>query len=188
MKKSLNKKQSGFMIIEILVAASIIAMSVLAASNVAQKSINVSRQAFHSAQAAFLLEEGAEVTRVMRDNAWSNLSGLTSGTEYYPMYCKTGDSYSDSKCQSYSVSAPWTLVPMNNSSPYFLTNQSANVGRFIRKVVVSDVYRDSTTQDIVASGGVLDTGTKLVTITVSWAQGSATVSKTLSFYLADIFS
>ncbi|MDQ3076113.1 MAG: hypothetical protein M3Q34_03210 [bacterium] len=186
--KKITYKQKGFMVLEILVAAAIIAMSVLAASNVAQKSINVSRQAFHSAQAAFLLEEGAELVRVIRDNAWSGISSLTSGVEYYPMYCKLGDPNSDSKCIAYAANSFWILVPMNNSDPYYLTNQSVNVGRFIRKIVISDVYRDATTQDIVSSGGNLDAGTKLVTVTVSWAQGSATVTKTLLFYLANIFS
>lgn len=160
MNKILHK-QKGFMIVEILVAASIIAMSVLASSSVAQKSINVSRQAFHSAQAAFLLEEGAEAMRIYRDNAWSNISGMTVATDYYPLFS----------------GGTWTF----STTP-------TTIDRFTRKVVVSNVNRDSTTQDIVTSGGVLDSGTKLVTVTVSWLQGNITVTKTLSFYLADIFS
>lgn len=159
--KKVKYNQKGFMIVEVLVAASIIAMSVLAASNVAQKSVNVSRQAFHSTQASFLLEEGAEAVRIYRDNAWSNLSGMISGTEYYPVFS----------------GGTWT----------FSTTPST-VDRFTRKIVISDVYRDSSSDDIVSSGGVLDSGTKLVTITVSWLQGSNTVNKTISFYLADIFS
>jgi len=160
MKKNIYK-QKGFMIIEVLVAASIIAMSVLAASNVAQKSVNVSRQAFHSAQAAFLLEEGAEAVRIYRDNAWSNISGMTIGSDYYASF---------------------------SGGTWIFSTTPSTIDRFTRKIVVSDVYRDSTSQDIVSSGGVLDTGTKFVTITVSWYQGSVLVSKTLQFYLADIFS
>jgi len=187
--KNIKNKQKGFMIVEVLVASAIIAMSVLAASNVAQKSINVSRQSFHSAQAAFLLEEGAEIVRVGRDSSWAYISSLTSGTEYYPMYCRLGDVYSDSKCIVYAVdTSVWILWPMDNSSPFFLTNQSKNVGQFFRKIVISDVYRDSVTQDIVSSGGVLDSGTKFITVTVSWDQGGKMINKTLSFYLADIFS
>lgn len=159
-KKSIPSNK-GSMMLEVLVAASIIAMSVLAASNVAQKSIGASRQAFHSTQASFLLEEGAEAIRVYRDNAWGNLSAMTVGTDYYP---------------SFSGST-WT----------FSTTPST-VGNFTRKVVLSNVYRDSSSQDIVSSGGTLDSGTKLVTVTVSWNQGGKVVTKTLSFYLADIFS
>jgi len=76
-----NIKNKGFMAVEILVAASIITISVLAATAVAQKSIYVSRQAFHATQAAFLLEEGAENARITRDNAWANVTGLNSSEQ-----------------------------------------------------------------------------------------------------------
>src|SRR6266568_1230003 len=84
MKK--NIKNYGFMMVEILVAISIMTVSILAAMEVAQKSINVSRQAFHTTQAAFLLEEGAEAVRIVRDSGWSNISSLTIGTNYYPTF------------------------------------------------------------------------------------------------------
>lgn len=131
------------MVIEVLIAASIITVSILAAMAVAQKSIFVSRQAFHSTQAAFLLEEGAENARIARDNAWSNVAAL---------------------------------------------NTAETVGIFTRTVVASNVNRDNTTKDIVASGGTLDAGTKLITVTVSWTEGGTAVSKTLKFYISDIFS
>ncbi len=149
------------MMIEILVAVSIIAVFVLAAMNVAQKSIVVARQSLHTSQAKFLLEEGAEAARIVRDNAWANISALVVGTNYYPTY--TGGT--------------WTLSATSNT-----------VGVFTRKVVLANVNRDDTSKDIVASGGTLDDGIKLVTVTVSWLEGSTTVSKTLQFYLADIFS
>ncbi len=150
------------MVVEILIAVSIITVSVLATMFVAQKSIHVSRQAFHSAQAAFLLEEGAEAVRIVRDNAWSNVSGLVNGTTYYPTFS----------------AGTWTLS----------TTTSNIVGIFNRSVTVDGVNRDNTTKDIVSSGGVSDTGTRLVTVTVSWQEGSTTVSKSLQFYIMDIFS
>ena len=72
--------------VEVLVAISIIAVSILAATMVAQKSIYVSRQAFHATQTAFLLEEGAETVRILRDNAWANISSLAPGANYYPIF------------------------------------------------------------------------------------------------------
>lgn len=136
-------KNKGFLVVEILVAISIITVSILAAMTVAQKSVYVSRQAFHTTQAAFLLEEGAENARIARDNAWSNVAGL---------------------------------------------NTTEQIGIFTRTVVASSVNRDSTTKDIVSSGGTLDLGTKLVTVTVSWLEGGVVVTKTLKFYISDIFS
>jgi len=148
------------MMIEIIVAVSIITVSILAAMAVTQKSVYVSRQAYHATQAAFLLEEGAEAVRIIRDNAWSNISSLTVGTNYYPTW----------------AGGTWTL------------SQTANtVGIFTRTVTLASVNRDDTTKDI-ASAGTNDPGTKLVTVTVSWIEGGTTINKTLQFYIIDIFS
>ena len=126
-----------------MVATSIITVSILATMTVAQKSIYVSRQALHATQAAFLLEEGAENTRIARDNAWSNVTAL---------------------------------------------NSSEQVGIFTRTVVASNVNRDDTSKDIVTSEGTIDDGTKLITVTVSWPEGGIAVTKTLRFYISNIFS
>ena len=149
------------MMVEIIVAASIIVISVLAAMAVTAKSIAFSHRAVHSAQATFLLEEGAEATRIFRDNAWSNISGLTVGINYYPVYS----------------GGTWTFP-----------TEVSTVGIFTRTMTIANVNRDNTTADIVSSGGTLDAGTKLITITVSWLEHGVTVTKTLQFYLADIFS
>lgn len=140
MKNIFQKK--GFMVVEVLIAASIITVSILAAMTVAQKSIYVSRQAFHTTQAAFLLEEGAENARIARDNTWSNVAVL---------------------------------------------NSSEQIGIFTRTVVTSSVNRDNATKDI-SSIGTNDPGTKLITVTVSWPEGGTTITKTLQFYITDIFS
>lgn len=154
-------KNKGFMTVEVLIATSIILVSILATMAVAQKSIYVSRQAFHTAQAGFLLEEGAEAARILRDNNWTNISSLTAGADYYPSFS----------------GGTWTLSAISNT-----------VDIFTRTVSVSNVNRDNATKDIVSAGGTLDNGTKLITITVSWQEGGVTVTKTLQFYLMDIFS
>ncbi len=141
-------------------AFSIITVSIIAATAVAQKAIYISRQALHTAQAGFLLEEGAEAVRIVRDNAWTNVSGLTNGTNYYPTFS----------------GGTWTLSTTSNT-----------VGIFTRRVIIGSVSRDNTTQDIVSSGGTNDPRTKLITVTVSWAEGATTTSKTLQFYITDIF-
>ncbi len=146
--------------VEILLAASIITVSVLAAMAVAQKSIYVSRQAFHTSQATFLLEEGAEAVRIARDNAWANISVLNNATDYYLLYS----------------GGTWTL----SATPSI-------VGIFTRKVNIASVNRDAVTSDI-SVAGVDDPNTKLFTITVSWQEGGTTVSRTLSFYIINIFS
>jgi Tfp pilus assembly protein PilV len=150
----------GFMMVEILIAVSVIVVSVLAFMAVAEKSIIISRQSLHSAQAGFLLEEGAEAVRILRDNGWANISSLTPSTNYYPTF--TGGT--------------WTLSLTPNS-----------VGIFTRTVSIASVNRDNSTSDI-SSVGTDDPQTKLITITTSWSEGSTVVNKTLSFYISDIFS
>jgi len=87
-KTSLKVNQRGFMVIEILIAISIITISVLSAMAVSQKSIQVSRQALHTTEAAFLLEEGAENARIARDNLWSNFVSINT-IEQIGIYTRT---------------------------------------------------------------------------------------------------
>ena len=159
-KLKIENCKRGFMMVEILVAVSIITVSVLAAMTVSQKSIYVSRQAFHATQVSFLLEEGAEAVRILRDNAWSNISTLSPNTNYYPTFS----------------GGTWTLSSTANI-----------VGIFTRTVTTASVNRDNTTKDI-GSIGTDDPGTKLITITVFWTEGGVIITKTLQFYIADIFS
>ena len=158
-KLSLFSNQ-GFLTVEVLIAISIVTISILASMTVAQKSIYVSRQSLHFSQANFLLEEGAEAVRILRDNAWTNISSLTLETYYYPLFSN----------------GTWSLSTTPNT-----------VGIFTRKMTISSVKRDDTSKDI-SDTGTVDTGTKLVTITVSWSESGTTVTKTLSFYILDIFS
>jgi len=148
------------MMIEILVAAAIIVSVVLAAMAVTQKAIQISYQSLHSSQASFLLEEGAEAVRIVRDNSWDNISNLNTATDYYPLF--SGNT--------------WIL----STSPF-------QIGKFTRKVNVANVTRDTTTGDI-SSTGTDDVDTKLFTVTVSWLEGGRTITKTLPFYITNIFS
>jgi Tfp pilus assembly protein PilV len=157
MKKSFTNK--GFMIIEILIAISIITASILATMAVAQKSVYISRQSLHATQAAFLLEEGAEAMRLIRDDAWSNISSLSLATEYFLVF----------------DGSTWSLSPT-----------PASIGGFTRTVRLSGVERDDTTKNITGSGSN-DPETKLVTVEVSWNEGGVAVEKNLQFYLMNIF-
>ena len=148
------------MVVEVLVAVSIITAAILATTAVAQKAVSLSGQAFHATQAGFLLEEGAEAVRIIRDNGWTNISALTPSTNYYLTFS----------------GGTWNLSTTANM-----------VDTFTRTVTVSGVKRDNTTKDISATG-TDDPGTKLITIVISWQEGGATISKTLQFYIMNIFS
>ena len=145
--------------LEVLVVAFIITVSILAALAVVQKSIYLARQSLHQSQASFLLEEGAEAVRITRDNAWSGVSALALSTDYYLSF---------------------------SGGTWVLSTSSSQVDIFTRKIVFSSAYRDGN-QDL-ASSGTLDPQTRLVSVSVSWTEGGVTLSKTLQFYLADVFS
>jgi hypothetical protein len=60
-------------------------------------------------------------------------------------------------------------------------------GVFDRTVTISNVSRDSN-DNIVSTGGVIDSRTKKVLVTVTWSKGGVLNSKSLTFYVADIFN
>lgn len=166
------KNNLGFSLIEVLIACSIISLSMFALMETAQKGISVSRNSLIKSQAGLLMEEGAEAVKSIRDNSWTDISNLNLNTNYY-LYFNTNTKL-------------WTLnTNSTNLSGYIPTYPIDDV--YTRSIVLSSVGRDSD-DDIVASGGTIDPHTKKVTITVSWNSSSGTTSKNLSFYLFDIFN
>lgn len=147
--------------VELIVISAVLSIIVIAASYVAKKSIEVSSRTIHTMEASFLLEEGVEVMRILRDTNFDNID---------PNLVGSNDQYLT------LVSNTWSLIdtPQNN-------------GIFTRIINIYPVYRDSTTSDIVKSGGVLDSGTAFITVTVSWQEGTEILTKNLSFYLSDLF-
>jgi len=109
-------------------------------------------------QSAYILEEGVEAIRSIRDKSWSNISGLASGLSY-------GLSFTNSV---------WATT----------TTQFVGDG-FYRRFEVFDVYRDANND--IASSGTLSVGTKLFKVSVEYREGVATTTKSVSFYLAEIF-
>jgi prepilin-type N-terminal cleavage/methylation domain-containing protein len=157
-----GKYAGGFSLVEVLVAASIISVSLLSVITLANTSLTMSKRSLNTYLASTLLEEGSEAIRSIRDTGWSNISGLSLGTRYYPSF-STG------------------------SNTWSLSTTPSTVGIFTRSVVFSAVARD-VNDDITSSGGTTDTGTKLATITVTWSENGTSVSKTLQLYITDIFS
>jgi len=84
LNKNKKKLLSGFTIIEVLVACAIISISMFALMQTAQKGIQLSGVALKKSQASFLLEEGAEAVKSIRDNNWTTISNLSlSPTQYH---------------------------------------------------------------------------------------------------------
>lgn len=154
----MNKKlKKGFSVIEVVVGAAIILVTVSAMSLAFQAIIRASTLAGHVTSAAFLLEEGVEVTKVLRGADWNDVADLDHDT-------------------------PYTLV-LDQGVWSAQTQRQFIDGLFDRTVTISNVYRDSN-QDI-DSSGALDPDTKQVTVSVAWRERSSTTTKTISTYVTN---
>lgn len=147
----------GFTIVEILVAAFIIVTCFFGIMGVSQKFLALSAHSLKLTQASFLLEEGAEAVKTIRDDDWNTLFALSVDTPYYLLFS----------------GGKWTL-----------TETVQTTDEFTRSIRFSRVYRDSADQ--ISASGTLDNGTLLGTVTVSWSSAAASSSKSLSFYIANI--
>lgn len=154
------KFNKGSLSIELLVATAVIAVALVSAILASAGAIKAARQTLRQTQAAYLLEEGAEAVKLIRGEGWSNISALTDSTDYYLSFSGTA----------------WTLsTTPNTNTP------------FTRVVNFDEVERDAN-DDIVTSGGTVDTGTRYVNIEVSWNEGNVVKSKILEFYISDSIS
>lgn len=158
--KNQKSLTSGFMLVELLVIAAILVILIISAAAVARKAIEVSNRSLHMTQASFLLEEGIEAVRILRDNDFGNVTAPVSPTNFYLEF--TGGTWTKSTTPS-------------------------NIGIFTRHFNIYTVSRDPNTKDIVDVGGVDDAGTSLITMNVSWVEGGENVTKSVSFYLTNIF-
>ena len=157
----LLRTKAGFALVEIVVASVIVAVSLFGLLATAQHFLQLSRETNRNVQANYLLKEGMEALRSMRDDNYSTHIGvLAVGTTYY-LY--------------------W------NGSAWQSTTTAQSVGEFTRSFTTESVSRD-TNDDIVTSGGSVDTHTKKLNVTVSWTNsGVGTTSRAASSYLTNYF-
>jgi len=153
--------KKGFAILEIVVAVAIVSLALFGLSEAARISLVVMNETTKHIQASFLLEEGIEAVKSMRDQSWqADINPLTVGTYYY-------------------------LTFSNNRWRTSAQNVLAD-RLFERKFKLANVYRDS--NDNIAGSGTLDTGTKLLTVSVAWSGHTGTTTQSISTYIANIFS
>lgn len=135
--------QTGYSLVELLVAIGIFGVLVTTLFTGFIATREGKPQQEQRMRAAGLYQETIEALRIIREEAWDNIS--TNGT-YYPQ--KTATS--------------WALV----SGIETITQPNS---QFTRSIVIADVNRDAN-GNVVSSGGTLDPSTKAVTITVTWDQ------------------
>lgn len=153
-----NKTQKGFFLIEVVVATALTATIIIFLLGLVQDTVKISQASLERTQASYLLEEGEEAVKTIRDDAWTNISSIGNGVTQY---------------------LSW------NGSKWAFSSTDSPIDNFSRSIVLEAVSRDAN-DDIVTSGGTVDTRTRKVTVTVSWSTSSGTKTESLVFYIADI--
>ncbi len=159
-----NKKTKGFSLVEIMIGAAVMLALWVGVFWCFSIVTQFAERDTSYVQAGFLLEEGSEALRSIRDAGWtSNIAALTVGNTYYLTYNSTSNLWTSSTVNTFVES------------------------KFQRSFVLSSVSRDSNF-NVVSSGGTVDSGSRKATITVSWKNGNATTSQILETYLFNDFN
>lgn len=154
------KKQKGFTLLEVIIGVTVILSSIFSLLSISYLSTKVSGTNILNFQAAFLLEEGAEAIRILRDSSWqNNIQALNNSTNYYL-------SFDGQKWQ-----ATTTNILIDNF--------------FERKFTIEESYRDGNYD--LSQSGTIDPETKKINVFVSWPSRNGTTTQSISFYLTNLF-
>lgn len=144
---------------EVIVAVSIILLVLSSIYGVHVFYIKTVFSNLNKVRATFLLEEGMEAVKLVRDSDWVAFSNVPVATNRFLSF--DGSS--------------WQIVSTNT----FVDSL------FERKVVLTKIKRDTTSGTVGSGGGVFDDGTRKVIVTVSWKDGTATTSRSMSTYVTN---
>jgi hypothetical protein len=154
--------KQGFGMVEIIIASAIMGAVIVSVISVYHSLAEISLQNTPHIQSAFLLEEGVEIVKVMRDTSWTSIASSTVGTPYY---------------------FRWEQA----SSTWRATTSPQLVDIFTRTVTFADVNRD-TDFNIVSTGGTVDINSRKATIEVSWNTDEGTTTKSVDTYIFKTFN
>lgn len=150
----------GFGMIEMVIGSAILSVSLLGISTFFQLALKTSNVTGLSIKGDYLLEEGVEAVKLLRDAGYANnISALSISTPHYLVWNGTS----------------WATTTTNT----FID------GFFERSFTVTNVARDIS-DDIAA--GVSDPDTKLITVSVAWNTRGATTTRSITTYITDLFN
>ncbi len=152
--------QKGYGIVEIIITLSMGMILLFGIDQFLNLSLRMAMDDIKKTEALNLAKSSLEQARAVRDEDWTNISGLTLGSHYH-----------------FDVSASpekWITASGDNT-----------VGRYTVWIVTSSVNRDNISDDIVSSGGSLDANTIRVDSYVSWISSSGAQQISLFEYLTN---
>lgn len=155
----MQKKERGVAAVEVVIGVSIAALVLIFATNALVLFLNAGRTASEKVKAIYLVEDGLELLRFVRDDSWNSISSLSVNATHYLQV------------------TPSTVT---------VTSAPQLIDGYTRSFRISNVYRNAS-DDIVASttpGSTADQSAKYVTMTVTWGTPTSTVA--LTSILTDI--
>lgn len=158
----IKTKEKGFGIIEVLIVSAILSFSMIGIMSAFGFYVKEGLKTTKKIEGAYILEEGAEAVRYMRDESYStNIVTLVSGTPYYIATSSTGWSTS--------------VMPTTFFEDFTLT------------IKLEDVYRKDIDSDIAEESyfgsKTLDPDIKKVILITDWTISSSTMIT----YIANLF-
>ncbi len=161
------KFKKGFSLVEVLISAFILSVSAAAILNAYSYLIRAELGSTKYLKASYLLDEGVEGARYLRDRSWTNYIRTLSTTTTYYLYASTSAGITN-----------WQTT----------TTKQTYDGIFERKITFANVGRDAN-QNIVASGGTVDANMMKVSVSVSWpGTNRSTTTQRVSTYIANFYN
>lgn len=156
-----EQKDTGFGMIEMIVGAAVLSTSLLGISIFFQATLQVGITTQSIIQGDYLLEEGVEAVKLLRDTGYANnILKLSTTTVYYLVWNGT----------SWATSTTNTFID----------------GQFERKLTVTDVTRDANYG--IAATGTYDPNIKLINVSVAWSGSQGTTTRSISTYVTNLFN
>ncbi|MES2436478.1 MAG: hypothetical protein V4519_00545 [Patescibacteria group bacterium] len=156
-------RNRGMGLIEIVIGSAIIVTGILSLISAFGMYISYALAHQRNVQAAYLAEEGLEAVTYLRDKSWTtNVQPLSTTTTYY--------------------------LAWDTSAAYWKATTTMQYidAEFLRTFAITDVVRDSNGR--IATTGTYDADTKKITVNLSYREGKATTTKSMTTYIADIYS
>ena len=162
--------KTGIGIIEVVIGTAIITLSLVGIVVSFMLHFQAGIENTKKIQAVYLLEEGIEITRFLRDGNWTNnIASLSTGVDYY--FDFNG------------------LFFETTTTPQYIDEV------FERILTIAEVYRRDSDSDIVPATSTdpktIDPNIRFITVSVSWLTdiGSTTATTTsfMEAYFANIF-
>lgn len=151
--------KKGTSLVEVIIAAAVILLVLSGLYTTHIFFLKTILRNIDTVKANFLMEEGIEAVKTIRDSDWVKISSLIPGTNYRLTF---------------------------NSSVWATTTSVALIeNRFDRVFSVEEVYRE-VDGDITESGGTLDEGTMKLNVSVSWWNGVSTTTKSTETYISNL--